>query len=227
MRFIWLSFCCILAGVTHAQADSYRDRDDGFNPMNVMQGMPNPINMFDSSDRDEHPRRPPPPPRVAPRYPYPAPPAYGMPPTPRAPYYAAPNTQPALQSAPQRPQQPPTQANVAPSPESAVAAPAGSVPPFPLNRQSPTPLLQDTAQPAYSFRPMTAPEQAASEAPMATDQTRPGNPSAAASAQHRSFPTNGQTVVTPPYQEQETPMVNGQPAVFRPMDLGGDQPPAR
>ncbi len=89
MRLSWLPICCILTGMTQAHADSYRDRDDGFNPLNVMQGMPNPMNMFDSSDRrrDERLRRPPPP-GVVPGYGYPG---YGLPaPAPMAPYYTAP-----------------------------------------------------------------------------------------------------------------------------------------
>jgi len=225
MRFIWLPFCCILAGVTHAQADSYRDRDEGFNPMNVMQGMPNPINLFDSSDRDDRPRHRPPPPRMAPGYPYPAPPGYAAPPT-RAPYYAAPNTQPPVQTPPQRPTQPPAQADVAPSHEPAMAAPYGAAPPPAGIRQGPSPVVSESAQPAYNFRPMTAPEQPPANAPMATEQPATGDPQPSAPGQFPDVPASGQTVITPPYPEQETPMVNGQPAVFRPMNLGVDNPPS-
>ncbi len=33
--------------------------------------------------------------------------------------------------------------------------------------------------------------------------------------------------MTKPYAEQETPLVNGQPAVFRPMHLGIENPPSQ
>jgi hypothetical protein len=62
---------------------------------------------------------------------------------------------------------------------------------------------------------------------MTADRPLSGNPPATPSVQHREFPANGQTIVAPPYQEQETPMVNGQPAIFRPMDLKVDQPPTQ
>lgn len=212
MRPLWLPLCCVLAGITAAQADSYRDKDDGFNPMNLMQGMPNPMNMFDSSDnrRDDRPRRPPPPPRGAP-YPYPAPPAYGMPHAPMPPYYSGPTIQPLPQPAVQSDAQDLSTHH----PEPAANPPYGSVPP-PRNPAMPS-ALPDTAQPAYSFRPMTPaqPQLPAS----ATEQPPPVQPQAPAST--------GETVLSTPYSAQETPMVNGHPAVFRPMHLGVDDPPAQ
>jgi hypothetical protein len=225
MRFIWFPFCFILVAVAHVQADSYRDRDDGFNPLNVMQGMPSPMGMFNSSDRDDRPRRPPPPPRMAPRYPYPAPSAYGVPPVPRAPYHAAPHTQSTWQPVPQRSPQPPSQTNVSRPPEPAPSAPYQEVPSPTLDRQSPSPRSsQPSAQPAYSFRPMTPPEPPAAEAPTTAGQPVTGDAQPAPPAQYRRAPASGQTVLTAPYPEQETPMVNGQPAIFRPMDLGVDNP---
>ena len=227
MRFIWLPFCCILAGVTQAQADSYRDRDEGFNPMNVMQGMPNPMNMFDSSERDDYPRhRPPPPPRMAPGYPYPVPPGYAAPPAPRGPYYAIPNTQPPLQEIPHSSAQPPAQMDVGSSSEPAEAPSYGMVPPPVDAGQAPSPVMPEAAQPAYSFRPMTPPDLPSANAPITAEQPGTGNP--ASSSEHFSeVPASGQTVITAPYPEQETPMVNGQPAIFRPMDLGADSPPTQ
>ena len=226
MRFIWLPFCCILVGVTHAQADSYRDKDEGFNPMNVMQGMPNPMNMFDSENRDDRLRHrpPPPPPRMAPGYPYPAPPGYAPPP--RAPYYAAPNIQPPVQTPLQRPPQAPEQADVGPSPAPAAAAPYGAVPPPAGISQGPSPVMPESAQPAYSFRPMTAPEPDSVNDPVAAEQSVTANPPPPTTWQFPKVPESGQTVITEPYPEQETPMVNGQPAIFRPMNQGVDNPPS-
>jgi hypothetical protein len=62
---------------------------------------------------------------------------------------------------------------------------------------------------------------------MTGDRTATGKPQPSASGQYRQIPPSGQTVVTPPYPEQETPMVNGRPAIFRPMDPGVDNPPAQ
>jgi hypothetical protein len=38
------------------------------------------------------------------------------------------------------------------------------------------------------------------------------------------LPAAGQTIITPPYSEHETPMINGQPAKFRPMNLNVNTP---
>ena len=229
MRFIWLPLCCVLAGVTQTQADTYRDKDEGFNPMNVMQGMPNPMNMFDSSNRDDYSRHrppPPPPPRMAPGYPYPAPPGYAAPPVPRAPYYAVPNTQPPMQETPSSATFPPAQTEIGSSAEPAETPSYGMTPPAAGATQAPSPVMPEAEQPAYSFRPMTPPDQASANAPMTTEQPGAGNP-ASPPENSLEVPASGQTVITEPYPEQNTPMVNGQPAVFRPMGLGAESPPAQ
>jgi len=215
MRFFWLPICCLLAGAVPAQADSYRDGDEGFNPFNMMQGMPTPMNLFDSSDRSDHPRHPPPP-RMAPGYAYPPPPAYGRTPHPMAPYQAGPVPQPPRQS----PAQPPVRATVTPPPQPGMTESyEAATPPPAASPPSHGPIFSDTEQPAYSFRPMSPQEPAPAGAPAPTQ--RP----AAAPEPSREMPSNGETVLTPPYSEKETPMVNGHPAVFRPMHLGADNPP--
>jgi hypothetical protein len=229
MRLLWLPFCCILAGMTHAYADSYRDRDDGFDPLNVMQGMPNPMNMFDSSDRrwDERHRRPPPP-GVIPGYGYPTPPGYGLaPPVPMAPYYAVPPAQPALQAAPPSPVQPSDQAVISNHPEPTVVAPYGTMPPPVPETQTRSSATPEPTQPAYQFRPVTPLETAPAEHSSVEPRQEPTTVEQHMSQQLQEPAETGEMKLTAPYSAEETPLVNGQPAVFRPMHLGVETPPSQ
>jgi hypothetical protein len=223
MRLLWLPFCCLLAGAASAQADAYRDKDEGFNPLDVMQGMPNPMNMFDASERRRQDRfKRPPPPRVPPGYPYPppAPPAYRVPPGPAVPYYSG---RPAI------PQQTP------PSPAQSLertpdqGPPGSAASPQPDVRSQPRqPPAADTAQPAYRFRPMTPEESTPQPAMTPTDpeQTTRSTPVSPSKPSPRGSTATGTTLM-PPYAEQEPPMINGKPAIFRPLDQGVEEPPTQ
>ncbi|MEN8167232.1 MAG: hypothetical protein ABFR65_07110 [Pseudomonadota bacterium] len=227
-RIISHSLCLFLAAVTGVQADAYRyssDRDDGFNPMNVMQEMPNPMGMLDASDRrrDERRHRPPPPPPV-PAYPYGygRPPAYAPPPAGQSPY-----------GYPRQPAVAPTHNQTLPSDRPTPPVPAAPRSTFAKPAPEKPAMAQDQQHRSenYSFRPMTPMqpdmETAAPTAnpasgatptsnwPGTVEPTPPPNPDTATSSR-RTLP--------PVTEKSDDVMVNGKPAVFRPMNLGVESP---
>jgi hypothetical protein len=223
MRMLWLPFCCLLLAMSNGLADSDRDRDGGINPLNVMKGMPNPMNLFNSSDRrraDGPPRRPPPP-RFPPGHPYAPPAAYQRPIAPTAPFYPGQPVRPMTPPAPQYLS--PRGETITPQPPQATspysASPPGSVETSTRGRED-----TDPAQPAYRFRPMTPVESESATPPAAPyEQSIRREPNAAPPAEETAAPPPG---ISPAPREssQEVPMVNGQPAIFRPMHLGVEDP---
>lgn len=221
MRTLWVAICCTLTAVNNIQAESYRswDRDDGFNPMGMMREMPSPMNMFDSSDRrrdDYRMRRPP---LYRPPFPgYPGMP-YGYPPA-TVPYghYPGHPVQSTQSNAARQGDNPPNHTAQQPTVPSVdtVKQPA---PPI----QSPQPAMpyDKEQQTGYSFRPMTPMQQDTEkiEAPfISTDKSYPPD-------------TAPQTWITPPTSppathsdtfddSREPALINGKPALFRPMHLG-------
>jgi len=213
MRALWVTLCSALIAVTYVQAEAYhpRDRDDSFNPLDVMREMPSPMKVFDSSDRRRHDRRrmrPPlhrPPRPGYPGAPYAYPPVAPIPSAPH-PQYAAPVTQSGAVSG---------QA-VDPAPQTVVAPPAR---PGAEHARPVTPTASYAAEqaPGYSFRPMTPLPQDAGEPTPLTASPTPAAAIPTAQAPQPSIP-----VARPSSGSQESVMVNGKPAVFRPMHLGSE-----
>ncbi|MEN8177026.1 MAG: hypothetical protein ABFS39_00210 [Pseudomonadota bacterium] len=219
MRAPWLALCCTLAAVNSVQAEPYysRDRDDGFNPIDVVWEMPSPMKVFDSSDRRRSERR-----RIRPpfhRPPMPAYPRYAYPPSRPVPYNYYPNypVQPMQNNAP-RPglpppahtPQPPTATPIIESAEQPVTAPDPAA--------QPTSSYAKETPPGYNFRPMTPMQQDVEEiAPPSATHESPTGPD-----------TAPQSSITPPRTQNVSPesvLINGKPAVFRPMHLGAESPP--
>lgn len=223
-RIISYSLCLFLAAVTSVQADTYRhssDRDDGFNPMHVVQGMPNPMGMFDSSDRRRYERRHRPPP---PGYPY----GYGRPPV-----YAPPLAGQPPYGYPSQPAVAPTHNQTVPN-----ARPTPSVPAAPRSTfAKPAPekpaMAQDQQDRSenYSFRPMTPMqpdmETAAPSANTASGATPTSNWQGAVEPTPSPNPntaTSSRRTLPPVTEKSDDVLVNGKPAVFRPMNLGVKTP---
>lgn len=220
MRIFWHSLCLFLTAVTAVQADSYRhssDRDDGFNPMNMMQGMPSPMGMFDSSERRRDARRHRPPPPVPGYYPYgyERAPAYGPPPVGQPPY-----------GYPNRPAVAPRQSQTAPS-----APPAPSHSSSQPAPQSPA-AVQDGRDRSgdYSFRPMTPMQPEMDSAKPSAGPAEGAAPTGSWQGARQYTPTPpastapGGGTQPPATQASDEVMVNGRPAVFRPMNLGAEPP---
>lgn len=230
MRAFWVTLCAVTA-LTSVQAESYRskDRDDGFNPLGFMRDMPSPMNMFDARDdhhKDWRRRRPP-----------------FYPPPPPAPGYGAPYAYPAAPWAPAnyaghpyQPQQSPVPTQTSQPPRSIPQAAATSSP-----RENPQPVETPSREPqavtpthessdsGYSFRPLTpAPEL---KPPQEQDVDLP--PFASALKPAPDAEAQQPPAAAEPIQRKEQPsgqdtegevMVNGKPAVFRPMNMGTEPP---
>lgn len=206
-RILWLAFCLLVTTGVATQANASRYRDDGFNPMNMMSDMPGPMNVFDSSDRRRDRRRHrPPPPRPAPAFGY-----GGYPPYARPPVAPAPHAYPRIQQG-GRPQ------------------PGGSVAgqPSPQTKPETAPVTKDVdAQqprgqtPDYSFRPVLP---AAAPTPTTVPGTRAAREE---SRQVHSQPAPNTRLLKPlPEKKPNEPiLVNGKPAIFRPMEPGSTNNP--
>ncbi len=218
MRARWVALCCVFMAANNVQAEPYRswDRDDSFNPLDAMREMPNPMGVFDSADRRRSERRRMRPPIHRPPPPLPGYPApYAYPPVVRpSPYgvhpYSPAQSQPsasgrqAVDSPAQENQNPPSNPMTEHQQSAAPSVPGVQQPatPYPENQQS-----------GYNFRPVAPPEQNAPEA--APLPETPAEPMPLERAQQPPSPAPA-----PPSGSQQTPMINGKPAVFRPMELG-------
>ncbi len=219
MRALWVTLCCALTAVNYVQAEAYRprDRDDGFNPLDVVKEMPSPMRMFGSSDRrrhDRHRMRPPlhrPPLPGYPGAPYAYPPAVPIPYGPQ-PYYPGPSIQSGA-AAGQAVNAPPQSVETIPvRPDDTHAQPA--TPADPGMRPS----IPDASsqQSGYNFRPVTPLQPNAMEtAPLPATPIEAASPAAQAPLPPIPAPAL-------PGDSEEPVMINGKPAVFRPLHLGSE-----